>query len=49
MTITNWTTDNIPSQKGKLILITGANSGLGLEATQVLSEKELMLLWLFVI
>jgi len=35
----NWTADNIPSQQGKTILITGANSGLGLEATKVLSSK----------
>ena len=36
----NWTTDDIPNQKGKIILITGANSGLGLEASRVLSQKE---------
>ena len=35
-----WKIDNIPSQKGKNILITGANSGLGLEAATVLSQKE---------
>ncbi len=35
----NWTADNIPSQKGKTILITGANSGIGLEAATVLSSK----------
>ena len=34
-----WTADDIPSQKGKTILITGANSGLGLEAATVLSSK----------
>lgn len=39
MTTTKWTTDNIPSQQGKTILITGANSGLGFEATKVLSNK----------
>lgn len=39
MTTTNWTADVIPSQKGKTILITGANSGLGLEAAKVLSSK----------
>ncbi len=39
MATKNWTSDNIPSQHGKNILITGANSGLGLEATKVLSGK----------
>ncbi|MBT2560705.1 SDR family NAD(P)-dependent oxidoreductase [Pedobacter sp. ISL-68] len=39
MATTNWTADNIPSQQGKTILITGANSGLGLEASKVLSGK----------
>jgi len=39
MATENWTADNIPSQQGKTILITGANSGLGLEATKVLSSK----------
>jgi NAD(P)-dependent dehydrogenase (short-subunit alcohol dehydrogenase family) len=34
-----WTADNIPSQEGKLIIITGANSGLGLEASTVLAGK----------
>ena len=35
----NWTAENIPSQKGKTILITGANAGIGLEAVTVLSSK----------
>lgn len=39
MALKNWTADEIPSQQGKTILITGANSGLGLEATKVLSSK----------
>ncbi|SFD57280.1 NAD(P)-dependent dehydrogenase, short-chain alcohol dehydrogenase family [Chitinophaga sp. CF118] len=39
MTTQNWTADNIPSQQGKTILITGANSGLGFEASKVLSGK----------
>ena len=39
MATKNWTTDDIPSQQGKTILITGANSGLGLEAAKVLSSK----------
>jgi NAD(P)-dependent dehydrogenase (short-subunit alcohol dehydrogenase family) len=36
---TNWTSTNIPDQKGKNILITGATSGLGLEAAIVLNQK----------
>jgi len=39
MATKNWTADDIPSQQGKTILITGANSGLGLEASKVLSGK----------
>lgn len=39
MSTNNWTTNNISSQTGKTILITGANSGLGLEAATVLSGK----------
>lgn len=39
MATANWTADNIPSQQGKTILITGGNSGLGLEAAKVLSRK----------
>lgn len=34
-----WTQDNIPSQRGKRILITGANSGIGLEAAKVMAAK----------
>lgn len=34
-----WTQNSIPSQQGKRILITGANSGIGLEAAKVLAAK----------
>ena len=35
----NWNKQNIPDQTGKVIIITGATSGLGKEATKVLSQK----------
>ena len=35
----NWNTDKIPDQSGKHYLITGANSGIGLEAAKVLASK----------
>ena len=34
-----WTSDQIPRLDGKTILITGANSGLGLESARVLARK----------
>ena len=37
MATKNWIADDIPSQQGKTILITGANSGPGLEAAKVLT------------
>jgi len=36
---TDWTPSNIPDQTGKNIIITGSNSGLGLEAATLLSQK----------
>ncbi|MDO7609858.1 MAG: SDR family NAD(P)-dependent oxidoreductase, partial [Crocinitomicaceae bacterium] len=35
----NWTTENIPDQKGKIIIVTGATSGLGKQASKILSGK----------
>lgn len=34
-----WTTANIPDMSGKIIIITGANSGLGYESSKALAEK----------
>jgi len=39
MSVKNWTIDSIADQSGKTILITGGNSGIGLEAARVLSLK----------
>src|SRR5690349_6139712 len=33
-----WTTANIPDQSGRTFIVTGANSGLGREATKALAE-----------
>lgn len=35
----NWNSHNIPDQKGKVVIITGATSGLGKEAAKVFAEK----------
>jgi NAD(P)-dependent dehydrogenase (short-subunit alcohol dehydrogenase family) len=35
----NWATNEISSQEGKTIIITGATSGIGLEAAKILSQK----------
>lgn len=36
----NWTIDHTPSQKGKTILVTGANNGTGFGATRTLTKKD---------
>ncbi len=35
----NWTEQNIPDQTGRIIIVTGANSGLGQYTTQILAGK----------
>lgn len=39
MNNTKWTSEDIPNQNNKTIIITGATSGLGKEATKVLASK----------
>ena len=35
----HWTRDGVPSQSGKVIVITGATNGLGLEIAKALAAK----------
>ncbi|MDX1379217.1 MAG: SDR family NAD(P)-dependent oxidoreductase, partial [Anaerolineales bacterium] len=35
----NWTTDDIPDLTGKVIIVTGANSGIGYEAAKEFARK----------
>ena len=39
MAKTNWDATNIPDQKDRVVIITGATSGLGKEAARVLAGK----------
>ena len=36
---TSWTADNVPDQSGRVCLITGGNSGLGLASARVLASR----------
>lgn len=38
-TVNAWTPSDLPSQQGKHFAITGANSGIGLQAARILAEK----------
>ena len=35
--VTDWTADDVPDCAGRTVVVTGANSGLGLETTRVLA------------
>lgn len=37
--MSRWTTDDLPDQTGRTVLVTGANSGLGLRSSQALAAK----------
>ena len=39
MSASTWTTDNIPDLTSKTIIVTGGNSGLGLEAIHAYAAK----------
>ena len=36
----NWTIENIPHQKGRIIIVTGATSGIGNETDRILAKEQ---------
>jgi NAD(P)-dependent dehydrogenase (short-subunit alcohol dehydrogenase family) len=39
MTSTKWTADQVPDQSGRVAVVTGANTGIGYEAAEVLARR----------
>jgi len=40
MSITPWSADDIPSQIGRVLIVTGSSSGIGKETARVLAQKQ---------
>ena len=36
--MTRWTADDVPALDGEVVVVTGANSGLGFEGTRLFAE-----------